>query len=53
MRHQSANGGDTNHRRKPMADRLQTGQQKRDISLEFPVESEIDPADFFGPEDFG
>jgi hypothetical protein len=49
MRHQSGEGEERKKRRKPMAE---TGLEKMNPLPEDIIE-EIDPADFFDPEEFG
>jgi hypothetical protein len=53
MRHQSTKGGGHNNREKKVAERLETGSQKNEPAPDELTDDEIDPADFFDPEEFG
>jgi hypothetical protein len=53
MRHQSTGGGGQKNRQKKVADGAATGSQKNDPAPDELTDDEIDPADFFDPEEFG
>jgi hypothetical protein len=51
MRHQSRNGEDRKKRLKPVTDGTKTGKEPGDQTDN--ADDDIDPADFFDPEEFG
>jgi hypothetical protein len=53
MRHQLGEGEEVKKRKKKIAGRLTTGSQKNELASDALTDDEIDPADFFDPEEFG
>ena len=53
MRHQYNEGGGYKKRQEKVAERLNTGSQKNEPAPDELTDDEIDPADFFDPEEFG
>ena len=53
MRHQLGEGEEVKKRDKKVVDRLKTGLQKNEPASDALTDDEIDPADFFDPEEFG
>jgi hypothetical protein len=52
MRHQLGEGEERKKRHRTVVDRLKTGSEKSEPA-DILVDDDIDPADFFDPEDFG
>jgi hypothetical protein len=53
MIRQSTNGGERKNRRKKSTDRVPFGSRKKEPAADLFRDDEIDPADFFDPEEFG
>jgi hypothetical protein len=53
MRHQSREGEESKKRLKRVAGGPKTGLEKSDLAADTSPDDEIDPADFFDPEEFG
>ncbi len=53
MRHQLGEGEEVKKRQKKVGDRPATGSQKNEPTPDELTDDEIDPADFFDPEEFG
>jgi hypothetical protein len=53
MRHQLGEGEEVKKRKKKAGDRPATGSQKNEPVPDELTDDEIDPADFFDPEEFG
>jgi hypothetical protein len=53
MRHQLGEGEEVKKRKKKVGEQPATGSQKNEPATDGLTDREIDPADFFDPEDFG
>jgi len=53
MRHEIGEGEEVKKEHKRVAGRLKTGSQKNEPASGALTDDEIDPADFFDPEEFG
>ena len=53
MRHQLGEGEEEKNRKKKVGDRPATGSHKNEPASDELTDDEIDPADFFDPEEFG
>jgi hypothetical protein len=53
MRHQLREGEEVKKRKKKVGERLATGSKTNEPAAEELTDDEIDPADFFDPEEFG
>lgn len=53
MKHQLREGEEVKKWKKKVGDRLKTGSGRNEPASELLTDDEIDPADFFDPEEFG
>jgi hypothetical protein len=53
MRHQLGEGEEEKNRKKKVGDRPATGSRKNEPAPDELTDDDIDPADFFDPEEFG
>lgn len=53
MRHQIGEGGEVKNRRKKVGGRRSTGSHRNEPAPDELTDDDIDPADFFDPEEFG